>query len=110
MAHDAARLDRIANAFTAKTTVPIVRTGHKGAKTIEVRSLVTAVDVITDEASDKLCAALDWPTGPLLRVRVRATAEGSAKPGEIARALGVWGSDDMRGAHAHIARLAVVVR
>ena len=114
MAHDASRLARIAQAFVAKTSAPIVRTGHKGEKerqkTIDVRALVADVDVIADEASEKLCAALDWPTAPLLRVRVRSTAEGSAKPAEIARALGVWGSDDPRGTHAQIARLAMVAR
>ena len=41
-------------------------------------------------------------------MRVRATAEGSAKPSELARALGVWGSDDLRGEHALVARLGVV--
>jgi radical SAM family uncharacterized protein/radical SAM-linked protein len=110
IAHDAARLARIAQTFVAKTTAPILRTGHKGEKTIDVRALVAEVDVIADEASEKLCAALDWPSSPLLRVRVRSTAEGSAKPAEIARALGVWGSDDPRGTHAHVARLAMVER
>ena len=44
----------------------------------------------------------------LVRARVRATAEGSAKPSELARALGGWGSDDPRGEHALVARLGVV--
>jgi hypothetical protein len=39
---------------------------------------------------------------------VRSTAEGSAKPHEVARALGVWGSEDPRAEHAGIARLGVV--
>jgi hypothetical protein len=110
MAHDANRLARIAQTFIAKTTAPIVRTSHKGEKTIDVRALVAEVDVIADEASERLCAALDWPSSPLLRVRVRSTAEGSAKPAEIARALGVWGSDDPRGTHAQVARLTMVAR
>jgi radical SAM family uncharacterized protein/radical SAM-linked protein len=110
MAHDANRLARIAQTFIAKTTAPIVRTSHKGEKTVDVRALVAEVDVIADEASERLCAALDWPSSPLLRVRVRSTAEGSAKPAEIARALGVWGSDDPRGTHAQIARLTMVAR
>jgi len=42
-------------------------------------------------------------------VRVRATTEGSAKPAEVARALGVWGAgDDPRAPHARVARLGVV--
>jgi hypothetical protein len=103
--HDAARLERIAAAFLAKPSVTVAR----GEKTIDVRALVTEVDVIAGDAAHKLAAALDWePVPALLRVRVRATAEGSAKPVEIARALGVWGSDDPRGDHAAVARLGVV--
>jgi len=103
--HDAARLQRIASAFLAKPSVVIAR----GEKSIDVRALVTEVAVIAGEAAGKLAAALDWEDAPaLLRVRVRSTSEGSAKPGEIARALGVWGSDDPRGEHALVARLGVV--
>ncbi|MDQ3368309.1 MAG: TIGR03960 family B12-binding radical SAM protein [Myxococcota bacterium] len=104
MASDAARLERIATAFLAKPSVIIARE----AKQIDVRALVLAVDVIAGEAADKLTAALDWAPGPLLRVRVRSTAEGSAKPAELAKALGVWGGEDPRATHAQIARLGVV--
>jgi radical SAM-linked protein len=105
IAHDAARLDRITTAFMAKPTCLVER----GTKRIDVRALVVEVSTISDEAATRLCAALDWPAAPaLLRVRVSATAEGSAKPGEIARALGVWGVDDPRGEHALVARLGVV--
>ena len=75
---------------------------------IDVRHLVLDVDVIDGDAATAVCTALDWPAGPLFRVRVRATAEGSAKPSEVARALGVWGTDDLRGEHALVARLGVV--
>jgi len=64
--------------------------------------------VIDGEAALKLCAALDWAPGPLLRARVRATADGSAKPAEVAKALGVCGPDDVRAQHALVARLGVV--
>jgi radical SAM family uncharacterized protein/radical SAM-linked protein len=105
MVNDAARLQRIADAFLAKDRVIVER----GEKQIDVRGLVTEVDVIAGDAATALASALDWGTTPaILRVRVRATAEGSAKPGEIARALGVWGSDDLRGEHAMVARLGVV--
>ena len=111
MVLDTARLERIAAAFLAKDSVPIAR----GDKTVDVRALVTEVEAIGGDAAHKLAAALDWagpdaPTAPvaLLRVRVRATSEGSAKPTEIARALGVWGSDDPRGERALVARLGVV--
>jgi hypothetical protein len=106
MVFDAARLERIGAAFLAKTSVPIAR-GDK--KLIDVRSLVTEIDVIAGEAATALTRALDWGDAPaLVRARVRATAEGSAKPSELARALGVWGSDDPRAEHALVARLGVV--
>jgi radical SAM family uncharacterized protein/radical SAM-linked protein len=104
MAHDAPRLERIAAALIAKPEARIAR----GDKQIDVRALVLEVSVIADEAALKLCAALDWANGPLLRARVRATADGSAKPSEVARALGVWGPDDARAQHALVARLGVV--
>jgi len=104
IAHDAARLSRIAAAFLAKPTAPITR----GEKTIDARALVTELDVISDEAAAALARALDWTgTTALLRARVRSTSEGSIKPHELARALGVWGSDDPRAEHALVARLGV---
>jgi len=113
MAHDAARLERLAAAFLAKSEVLVSRgksaESKKPARDVDVRALVTEVSVIADEAAAKLCGALDWPAAPaLFRVRVRATAEGSAKPSELAKALGVWGSEDLRGDHALVARLGVV--
>jgi hypothetical protein len=104
IAHDAARLQRIAAALLARPEAKVAR----GDKLVDVRALVLDLDVIADEAALTLCAALDWANGPLLRARVRATADGSAKPSEVARALGVWGSDDVRAPHALVARLGVV--
>jgi hypothetical protein len=105
MIFDAARLSRLAEAFMAKDRAMIER----GEKSIDVRALVTEVDVIAGDAATALASALDWATTPaVFRVRVRATSEGSAKPSEIAKALGVWGSDDPRGEHALVARLGVV--
>jgi hypothetical protein len=101
MVFDAARLDRIAKAFLAKDRVMVAR----GEREIDVRALVLEADVL-DET--RVAAALDWPAGPLLRVRVRSTSEGSAKPSELAKALGVWGPDDARADHALVARLGVV--
>jgi radical SAM-linked protein len=101
MLFDAARLDRIAKAFLAKDKVVVAR----GEKHIEVRGLVSEVEVLEDT---RLAAALDWAPGPVLRVRVSSTTEGSAKPSEIAKALGVWGADDPRADHALVARLGVV--
>ena len=104
MTYDAARLQRLAAALLAKPTALVAR----GEKQIDVRALVLDASVLDGEAAARITAALDWPDGPLFRVRVRATSDGSAKPSEIARALGVWGSDDPRGEHALVARLGVV--
>jgi len=105
IAYDAARLERIAAAFVAKPTCVVAR----DKRSIDVRALVTDVSVIADDAATRLCAALDWPAAPaLIRARVSATAEGSAKPSELARAFGVWGSDEPRADHALVARLGVV--
>jgi radical SAM family uncharacterized protein len=95
IAHDEARLQRIASAFLAKDRVIVER----DSKTIDARALVLALDVVADT---RLCAALDWPAAPLLRARVSSTAEGSIKPAELARALGLAG--------ARVARLGVVPR
>jgi hypothetical protein len=104
IAHDAARLERIAAALLARPEARVAR----GDKQIDVRALVLEAGVIADDAGRALCGALDWPVAPLLRVRVRATSEGSAKPSEVARALGVWGDSDPRAPHALVARLGVV--
>lgn len=111
IAFDAARLSRIAARFLARDAAPVERArgeSKKPARTIDVRALVSEVDVIDDEAAARLCTVLDWAEGPLLRARVRATSDGSAKPAEVARALGIWGDDDPRAPHALVARLGVV--
>lgn len=105
MAHDAIRLQRIAETFLAKPTCVVKR----NERDIDLRALVADVSVIADAAAERLCAALDWPLAPaLLRARVSATAEGSAKPSEVARGLGVWGPDHPTATHALVARLGVV--
>ena len=106
MAHDAARLGRIAAAFLARDTAPIARDDRM----IDVRALVTAVDVLAGDDATRLTGALGWPDAPaLLRARVRSTAAGSARPLEVAKALGVYGPDDPAADHALVARLGVVV-
>ncbi len=104
MPHDAARLTRLGAALMGKPEALVAR----GDKQIDVRHMVLDVSVIDGDAAERLCTVLDWPVSTLLRARVRATAEGSAKPSEVARALGVWGVDDPRAEHALVARLGVV--
>jgi hypothetical protein len=104
IAHDAARLERLAQVLLARPTAVVAR----GDKQVDVRAMIHEISVIADDAAGSLCAALDWTVGPVFRVRVQATAEGSAKPSEVAKALGVWGLDDPRAPHAQVARLGVV--
>ncbi|MBS1119633.1 MAG: hypothetical protein H6Q90_1861 [Deltaproteobacteria bacterium] len=109
MVFDGARLARIAAAFMARPQALVARGGeNKQSRQIDVRAFVTAVDVIEGDAAARLAGALDWPEGALLRARVRSASDGTAKPIEVARALGVYGSDEMRGEHALIARLGLV--
>jgi radical SAM family uncharacterized protein/radical SAM-linked protein len=117
MLMDAARMSRLVSAFWAKGSAIVVRPGKAAEgrnppgppRSIDVRALALEADVIAGEAAEKLCAALDWPaTAALARVRIRASAEGSAKPAEVAKALGIWGPDDLRAEHALVARLGCV--
>jgi radical SAM family uncharacterized protein/radical SAM-linked protein len=102
IAHDAARLGRVAAAFLAQPQVLVTRDERE----IDVRGYVQTVDVLDGQAAARLCQALDWPEAPaLLQVRVHVTPQGSAKPVEVARALGVWGALDPRAPHALVARL-----
>ncbi len=107
MVYNTARLQRLCDAFMQKTSVHVAR----GERTVDVRSLVIDVSVIDGDAATKLRAALDWPTDqvvPLIRARVSATADGSVKPSEVAKALTINGPDDLRAEHALVARLGVV--
>ncbi len=111
MPYDDARVARIVAAFLAKPSVLVHRpaAGDKKPRDIDVRALALEASVIADDAAAKICAALEWPDAPaLIRVRVSSTAEGSAKPAELAKAFGVWGPEDARGDHALVARLGVV--
>lgn len=117
MLMDDARMARIVAAFWAKDSIIVTRPGKPAEgrtpagppRQIDVRALALAADVLAGEAAEKLCAALDWPAASALaRVRIRATSEGSAKPAEVAKALGIWGPDDLRAEHALIARLGCV--
>ncbi|HWN66910.1 MAG TPA: TIGR03960 family B12-binding radical SAM protein [Haliangium sp.] len=102
MTHDAARLGRLAEGFLARQQAIVMRDERE----IDVRGYVQTVDVLDAEAATRLCRALDWPEAPaLLQVRVHVTPQGSAKPVEVAQALGVWGLPDPRAPHALIARL-----
>jgi radical SAM family uncharacterized protein/radical SAM-linked protein len=119
IAHDAARVDRIAAAFLARDAMVIERarpiwssTFEREAldRSIDVRALVWSASAIAGDAATRLCAALDWPaSSALLRVRVGCPATGSARPLEVARAFGVAGSESPHAEPALIARLGMVM-
>jgi radical SAM-linked protein len=102
MTHDAARLGRLAEVFLARPQAIVMRDQRE----IDVRGYVQTVDVLDAQAAARLCQALDWPEAPaLLQVRLYVGPQGSARPVELAQALGVWGSPDPRAPHALVARL-----
>ncbi|MBK9070053.1 MAG: TIGR03960 family B12-binding radical SAM protein [Myxococcales bacterium] len=111
MVFDASRARRVVDAFMARAQCDVTR----GEKVIDVRSFVTSIEVVAGADANRLCAALDWPAvggaadrvEALLAVTVRSDSDGSAKPSEIARALGIYGGEDLRGPHALIARLSL---
>jgi hypothetical protein len=81
----------------------------RGDKSIDVRPRVADVRVADAAASAELCRALGWEAAPALLVaRVHVSPEGSAKPSEVARALGVDGPADGGGRRARLARLGFV--
>ena len=101
---DAARLGRIAATFLARSEATVAR----DEKLVDVRALVEAIDVLDGPAAAALAAGLGWDEEALFRVRVRVSPLGSARPTEVARALGVWGPEDVRARHARVARLGLV--
>jgi radical SAM family uncharacterized protein/radical SAM-linked protein len=102
MLFDEARLARIADRFMAAPSATVDR----GGKSIDVRALVAEIGIVDRAATEKLCAALGWdPAAAAMRVRIAASNDGSAKPIEVARALGVAGSGDPRGPQPRLARL-----
>ena len=102
LTYDEARLGRITEAFLARDQALVTRK----AREVDVRGYVQHAGVVGAAASGRLCTVLGWPEAPaLLQVRVSVTPEGSAKPIEVAKALGVYGNPDPRATHALVARL-----
>jgi radical SAM-linked protein len=98
IAFDTRRLERIAKRFLDSESALVPRK----EKEIDVRGFVSQVTVMDDS---RLAPVLGWSEGPLLIARVAIRPNGSAKPSEVAKALGVWGGDDPRAPHARIARM-----
>jgi radical SAM-linked protein len=88
-------LGAAAAAFLARSEAPVTR-GEE--RIVDARKFVLDLQVIEDE---KLARALEWEPRALLRGRVSTSAEGSVKPSELLRAIGL-------GEEATIARLALI--
>lgn len=83
---------------------------HRGKRQIDVRPFVEDMTVMTGEAVDRLGSALGWAdVRALIRCRITVAPDGSAKPREIAEALGgesLWPADP-RSSRARLARLGL---
>ena len=106
MLEEVVTLRRAVRALFAKAVAPGEPSSADAARLPGFTEAVATVNAAT--MAVPTAPRLDWPEGGLIRVRVTATSEGSAKPSEVAKALGVWGSDDPRAEHALVARLGVV--
>ena len=81
----------------------------RGEREVNVRAMVEEVDVLAGDAAARLSAALDWPEAPaLVRARVIVAPDGSAKPVEVARALGIAGGEQPGAPRCALARLGFV--
>lgn len=85
------RADR-ADALTAELLARREAVVMRGDRRVDVRSHVIGGDAVIGEAAERLCAALDWPAGPLARVEMYVGSDGAAKPSEVAAALGAPGA------------------
>ncbi len=100
--YDERRLGGLAERFMQQSRVPVMRKERE----INVRAYVESVDVVDAATSAQLIRALGWPQAPaLMKIRVAMTPQGSAKPSEVAQALGVYGDPDPRADHALLARI-----
>jgi radical SAM-linked protein len=98
----AAGLESLAAGFLAKESAIVQRK----ERSVDVRALVIAADVVSGAAAARVIEALSWPTSPaFLRVRVDAGGDGSAKPVEVAAALGLLSDPARRGEGPHLCRL-----
>jgi radical SAM-linked protein len=101
----AAELAAIAERFLATDRIEVAR----GQRQIDVRALVEEVTVLDGSAAAILAGALGWPDGAaLLRARVVVAPDGSAKPIEVAKALGVAGGEQPASPRCQLARLGFV--
>jgi radical SAM family uncharacterized protein len=104
IAYDVRRLTRIAETFMGLASRGVAR----DERNIDVRALVQEIEVIEGRAAAALARGFDWPEGgAIVRVRVSSTADGTARPTEVALALGLVDGDGKP--RCHVGRLGVVM-
>jgi len=79
-AGQAARLPEAIRAFLALKECPVERVSDKGSKTVEIRQYVMALDAEKE----------------LLYLRIRITDQGTAKPEEVLRSIGIRIDETLR--------------
>lgn len=86
--YDERRLGGIVERFLAKESVIVERKQKK----VDVRGYTLAASIVPDLEQVRLAAALDWPNQAMIQVHMRVTATGTAKPREVAEAMGIGGT------------------
>jgi radical SAM-linked protein len=82
-------LEQIAAAFLAQGSAPVARK----ERTIDVRGYVSELRTLAGADAERIGRVFDWPATPaLLLATVASTPDGSAKPSEVAAALGMPGA------------------
>jgi hypothetical protein len=98
-AEDGRPIEQIAAGFLASASAPVERAGPstsragarsaQDARIIDVRTYVSELHTIAGDDAAKLARVFGWPEAPAMLVAtVASTADGSAKPSEVAQALG----------------------
>lgn len=99
---DGDRLHESREAFLAKDQVLV----RRKEKEIAVSAYVSQIEVLDEEASATLCKVLDWPVAPaLLRIQVASSPQGSARPIEVCRGMGIAGEEKVGGPAVKLSRL-----
>ncbi len=96
------RLQEHADAFFAKDYVRVKR----NKKDIFVSAYVSKIEVVQGAEAVSLCSVLDWPQAKaLLKIRVGASPQGSARPIEVCKGLEIAGPDTLGAPALRLARL-----
>ena len=83
------RLTGFVDRFMGLSVAEVVRK----ERVIDVRPLVSELELLDQKSSEMFARVAGWDAGPtLMRARVAVSNDGSAKPIEVAQAIGVGGT------------------